>query len=122
MPPQTDYAQRCTVGWIAPMALELTVAIGMLDEHETLQVPRDDAAYPTCAASFKTSDMSLSSGSQGQFRAMALIFSNRSRWAMSLWESPNGATAEWSITNSAHGRARALWSSASMLFIPPQLC
>ncbi|GAB1312302.1 Ankyrin repeat-containing domain protein [Madurella fahalii] len=36
---------RYTVGWIAPLALELTAAVGMLEEYTTLQVPDDDTSY-----------------------------------------------------------------------------
>ncbi|OIW26741.1 hypothetical protein CONLIGDRAFT_716964 [Coniochaeta ligniaria NRRL 30616] len=36
---------RCTVGWIAPMPLELTAAVGMLEEHTTHSVPEDDTLY-----------------------------------------------------------------------------
>jgi nucleoside phosphorylase len=45
MPPVADDAGKYTVGWIAPMALELTAAIGMLDDHESLRMPEDDMTY-----------------------------------------------------------------------------
>ena len=38
-------AARCTVGWIAPLALELAAAVGMLEEHTTRQAPDDDTLY-----------------------------------------------------------------------------
>ena len=41
----TLHDARCTVGWIAPMALELTAAIGILDEYTKRVVPRDDTRY-----------------------------------------------------------------------------
>lgn len=34
-----------TVGWIAPMHMELTAAVGMLKDHTTMEVPDDDAKY-----------------------------------------------------------------------------
>ncbi|KAK0645976.1 hypothetical protein B0T16DRAFT_150579 [Cercophora newfieldiana] len=40
-----DDVGRYTVGWIAPMALELTAAIGMLEEHSTIHIPNDDTTY-----------------------------------------------------------------------------
>ncbi|KAK3947022.1 nucleoside phosphorylase domain-containing protein [Pseudoneurospora amorphoporcata] len=38
-------ASRYTVGWIAPLPLELTAAVGMLEDPTTLEVPDDDVLY-----------------------------------------------------------------------------
>ncbi|KAK3339583.1 hypothetical protein B0H65DRAFT_304167 [Neurospora tetraspora] len=36
---------RYTVGWIAPLPLELTAAVGMLEDPTTMEVPDDDVLY-----------------------------------------------------------------------------
>ncbi|KAK3946667.1 nucleoside phosphorylase domain-containing protein [Pseudoneurospora amorphoporcata] len=44
MDPSND-TSRYTVGWIAPLALELTAAIGMLEDHTMMPAPEDDVIY-----------------------------------------------------------------------------
>ncbi|KAK3947913.1 nucleoside phosphorylase domain-containing protein [Pseudoneurospora amorphoporcata] len=36
---------RYTVGWIAPMSLELTAALGILEDRTTIEAPDDDVIY-----------------------------------------------------------------------------
>lgn len=36
-----------TVGWIAPLALELAAAVAMLEEHEIVSLPNDNTSYHT---------------------------------------------------------------------------
>ncbi|KAH7628983.1 hypothetical protein B0T09DRAFT_341928, partial [Sordaria sp. MPI-SDFR-AT-0083] len=44
MNPSHD-ASRYTVGWIAPLPLELTAAVGMLENPTTMEVDDDDVLY-----------------------------------------------------------------------------
>ncbi|KAK1774084.1 nucleoside phosphorylase domain-containing protein [Copromyces sp. CBS 386.78] len=44
MGPPPDTA-RYTVGWIAPLPVELTAALGLLEDRTTMEVPGDDATY-----------------------------------------------------------------------------
>ncbi|KAK3957077.1 nucleoside phosphorylase domain-containing protein [Pseudoneurospora amorphoporcata] len=44
MDPSHD-TSRYTVGWIAPLPLELTAAVGMLEDPTTMEVPDDDVLY-----------------------------------------------------------------------------
>ena len=44
MDPSHD-TSRYTVGWIAPLPLELTAAVRMLEDPTTMEVPDDDVLY-----------------------------------------------------------------------------
>ncbi|KAJ4404951.1 hypothetical protein N0V85_004765 [Neurospora sp. IMI 360204] len=40
-----DDTARYTVGWIAPLPVELTAGLGLLEDRTTMEVPGDDATY-----------------------------------------------------------------------------
>lgn len=43
----SSFTALITVGWIAPMSLELTPAVMLLEQHATTAIPGDPAQYHT---------------------------------------------------------------------------